>query len=66
MNNFLLNSCKMDAIVRGKPASFDILIHVVENNFIRETTHFDCTHSSTLCLQCFDAVGWAAGRASGL
>jgi len=20
----------------------------------------------TLCLQCFDAVGWAAGRASGL
>ena len=22
--------------------------------------------SSLLCLQCFDAVGWAAGRASGL
>ena len=22
--------------------------------------------SGTLCLQCFDAVGWAAGRASGL
>jgi len=22
--------------------------------------------SSTLCLQCFDAVGWVAGRASGL
>ena len=22
--------------------------------------------SSDLCLQCFDAVGWAAGRASGL
>jgi len=21
---------------------------------------------SSLCLQCFDAVGWAAGRASGL
>ena len=21
---------------------------------------------SVLCLQCFDAVGWAAGRASGL
>jgi len=21
---------------------------------------------SALCLQCFDAVGWAAGRASGL
>ena len=22
--------------------------------------------SQSLCLQCFDAVGWAAGRASGL
>jgi len=22
--------------------------------------------STLLCLQCFDAVGWAAGRASGL
>jgi len=22
--------------------------------------------SSEICLQCFDAVGWAAGRASGL
>ena len=22
--------------------------------------------SQKLCLQCFDAVGWAAGRASGL
>ena len=26
-----------------------------------------CTQGSkSLCLQCFDAVGWAAGRASGL
>jgi len=24
------------------------------------------THSVTQCLRCFDAVGWAAGRASGL
>ena len=23
-------------------------------------------HGSNYCLQCFDAVGWAAGRASGL
>ena len=22
--------------------------------------------SNNICLQCFDAVGWAAGRASGL
>jgi len=26
----------------------------------------DSTVPSVLCLQCFDAVGWAAGRASGL
>jgi len=24
------------------------------------------SQSPVLCLQCFDAVGWAAGRASGL
>jgi len=27
---------------------------------------FNCTYACDLCLQCFDAVGWAAGRASGL
>ena len=27
----------------------------------------NCVHFTVkLCLQCFDAVGWAAGRASGL
>jgi len=29
------------------------------------TVFVDVLHS-ILCLQCFDAVGWAAGRASGL
>ena len=28
--------------------------------------HFLSGAFSALCLQCFDAVGWAAGRASGL
>jgi len=31
--------------------------------------HFCCMHifvNYKKCLQCFDAVGWAAGRASGL
>jgi len=27
---------------------------------------FDMQVSTASCLQCFDAVGWAAGRASGL
>ena len=26
----------------------------------------DTAAYSVICLQCFDAVGWAAGRASGL
>ena len=26
----------------------------------------DCLTGLLFCLQCFDAVGWAAGRASGL
>jgi len=26
----------------------------------------ECYVSIVICLQCFDAVGWAAGRASGL
>ena len=28
--------------------------------------HTSHGHGWSLCLQCFDAVGWAAGRASGL
>ena len=31
----------------------------------RRQLHCHCCHLS-VCLQCFDAVGWAAGRASGL
>jgi len=28
--------------------------------------YFVCINLLDICLQCFDAVGWAAGRASGL
>jgi len=28
--------------------------------------YYDCNNITTVCLQCFDDVGWAAGRASGL
>ena len=37
--------------------------------FIRPLSHFNVAFSGLRfkpCLQCFDAVGWAAGRASGL
>jgi len=41
-------------------ASFDLYkLDNVCNNII-------CFNSPALYLQCFDAVGWAAGRASGL
>ena len=30
------------------------------------TASFDLLRVFCVCLQCFDAVGWAAGRASGL
>jgi len=30
------------------------------------TCDFYVMHNETFCLQCFDAVGWVAGRASGL
>jgi len=33
-----------------------------EDNYI----YFTCILSLMFCLQCFDAVGWVAGRASGL
>jgi len=38
---------------------------VAEKN-ISEITYFVSTGMYNVCLQCFDAVGWAAGRASGL
>jgi len=30
------------------------------------STNIEFAFSALICLQCFDAVGWAAGRASGL
>ena len=46
------NQAEMDFVtsVSSVPTSFSIRV----------------VHGSNYCLQCFDAVGWAAGRASGL
>jgi len=50
-------------------------LEVVDNDlgFLRDQTTtievsilYDMTTTSEDCLQCFDAVGWAAGRESGL
>ena len=31
-----------------------------------DKNYITCTNSHIMCLQCFDAVGWVSGRASGL
>jgi len=53
------NVTKNDEIMEQMRTSINILTakkfaEVIYNNFLEG------------CLQCFDAVGWAAGRASGL
>jgi len=35
-------------------------------HFIIFTTNFGVINAYTVCLHCFDTVGWVAGRASGL
>jgi len=44
------------------PSSVSALNKKLED-FVRLTIYCPCAF---LCLQCFDTVGWAAGRASGL
>jgi len=46
------------------PASGDKLFP--ERTTRRDATLTDFRYYHVVCLQCFDAVGWAAGRASGL
>jgi len=38
----------------------------MQHFFLASLSINDATFGSVYCLQCFDAVGWAAGRASGL
>jgi len=43
------------------------LLHVILNQIcLKSPYNLSCTYWTGVCLQCFDAVGWAAGRASGL
>jgi len=43
------------------------MAHSDESSQIKSITQFRCTNSVELtCFQCFNTVGWAAGRASGL
>ena len=60
-------------LMHGTPRSCaDSALEVTNINFL--IAHFATIYeniislhvSLTFCLQCFDAVGWAAGRASGL
>ena len=46
----------------------DVVKDTAEEEYLRPfiLIGLDWIVASVLCLQCFDAVGWAAGRASGL
>ena len=67
MNIFLLQ-CSYDALF------YDVAFCVLAYKLSVRWVIFDCIFNLnflsvvflTICLQCFDAVGWAAGRASGL
>jgi len=51
-------------IMWNRPGVYFFLLSVL---FIRTLIYaFDLNVIFAVCLQCFDAVGWAAGRASGL
>ena len=57
----------LGAEVRSVVTKFPKII-VYNKAFIKviEECFCVCFELFSLCLQCFDAVGWAAGRASGL
>jgi len=58
-----LNSCECVVFVR----SVVVVVDLVESRSSLYTSepHSCCCMSLIYCLQCFDAVGWAAERASG-
>ena len=53
-----LTDCHRKGVTGIMLASHCMLLHCNYQYIIMSTVYF--------CLQCFDAVGWAAGRASGL
>jgi len=57
-------SSDSDEIKRKKEHDFDSIVNKLRN--IMQKRHYVSTVYPKLCLQCFDAVGWAAGRASSL
>jgi len=44
--------------------TIDLLLFIATKVVSKKS--YDVTVCAKICLQCFDAVGWAAGRASGL
>jgi len=64
----MLHNCSKNSIYKITSASVEPSASSMEPISLSQigsdnTTTVSC---GNLCLQCFDAVGWAAGRASGL
>jgi len=61
-----------DALFVPKKLSFRVMVSKVRDRFrglgllLGLVLGLGLIVAVALCLQCFDAVGWAAGRASGL
>jgi len=53
-------------MLRTVSATTAVITSMLLQTVSRPLLFIHLTQSETLCLQCFDAVGWAAGRASGL
>jgi len=62
--NFL--SCNTQVSLKFFRSSLLLLTKHNCSKLFMLTAYFGTTHYILLCLQCFDAVGWAAGRASSL
>jgi len=64
-NNYM-DMCCVDALFKLQTGCMKV---VFLNSFVQDLlvcSHFLCFKWLKLCLLCFDAVGWAAGRESGL
>ena len=60
--------CKCAVLLKTKFVISDIIIIIIiKGIYIAQVRKgHKCATCLIVCLQCFDAVGWAAGRASGL
>ena len=59
-------TCQLTHLSASGTSHTCVYTPVAEHYHYSSGTHFPSVCFQCFCLQCFDAVGWAAGRASGL